>query len=436
MPDADADRSLPFFGRRLLVVTDVPFWRRRNGSHARIATLLATLAGRGFRTRVRMLGQFDRSERRRAIESGSPCEWSFDERWFDRLGRTVSNLFGGGRSEAPEGVSVSRASDSGSPTPSSESEPFALPDPIPRFLDPRHGIRFAAEVGAFRPDVVLIEYLSLASLLDHLPSTIERPITLLDAHDVLSSRHRAALARGETSWLAIDEGTELRWAGRFDLVAAIQSPDRDFFARALGDRAIEVGHGLIGPTLPGREGGDSVRFGMFAGDGQANRRGAMWLIEQVWPRVREALPTSELELAGTLQIDRSVEAEGVVRRGPVDQPIDFYRRIDVALNPVDFASGLKIKSVEALAFGRPLVTRAAGAIGLETADGRAVLRGDDPASFAEAMIELGRSASMREAACQVARNEGARWSPERVVAGLEHRLIALLAERRPTTASR
>ncbi len=436
MPDADADRSLPFAGRRLLVVTDVPFWRRRNGSHARIATLLETLAARGFQTRVRMLGHFDRSERQRAIGSESYCEWSFDERWLDRLGRTVTNLLGGGRGKSSRGPEAPRSGHASLASSSAEAESLALPDPIPRFLDPRHGTRFAAEVAAFRPDVMLIEYLSLAALLDHLPSSIARPITVLDAHDVLSRRHRAASALGESSWLAIDEGTELRWAGRFDLVAAIQSQDRDFFARALGDRAIVVGHGLHGSTLPFRDRSDSVRFGLLAGEGQANRRGAAWLIEQVWPLVREALPATELELAGTLQVDGPVEAGGIVRRGPVDQPIDFYRTIDVALNPVDLESGLKIKSVEALAYGRPLVTRSAGAIGLEAADERAVLRRDDPVSFARAMIELGRSASMREAACLAARNEGARWRPERVVAEFEDRLAQLLSERRSTTASR
>ena len=56
--------------------------------------------------------------------------------------------------------------------------------------------------------------------------------------------------------------------------------------------------------------------------------------------------------------------------GKVEEPWEFYRQIDVAINPVEFGTGLKIKTCEALAYGVPTVTTVHGshAIPPETAD--------------------------------------------------------------------
>jgi glycosyltransferase involved in cell wall biosynthesis len=57
--------------------------------------------------------------------------------------------------------------------------------------------------------------------------------------------------------------------------------------------------------------------------------------------------------------------EGVKKMGRVPDLEPYYRQAAVVINPVPYGSGLKIKSVEALAFGKCLVTTATGVQGLE-----------------------------------------------------------------------
>jgi len=65
-----------------------------------------------------------------------------------------------------------------------------------------------------------------------------------------------------------------------------------------------------------------------------------------------------------------------------------YRRASVVINPQQFGTGLSIKSVDALLHGRPLVTTASGARGLEDGIDVAFRRADSAEAFAEAVIEL------------------------------------------------
>ena len=65
------------------------------------------------------------------------------------------------------------------------------------------------------------------------------------------------------------------------------------------------------------------------------------------------------------------------------------------VNPVRFGTGLKIKSVEALAMGRPLVTTRAGAAGIEEWAGKAYLLADSPDEFVSVIREIFLSEKLR-----------------------------------------
>ncbi len=52
--------------------------------------------------------------------------------------------------------------------------------------------------------------------------------------------------------------------------------------------------------------------------------------------------------------------------GSVDALSDFYKDCDVVINPERGGTGIKIKSLDAMAHGMPLLTTVAGAIGLQS----------------------------------------------------------------------
>jgi glycosyltransferase involved in cell wall biosynthesis len=63
-------------------------------------------------------------------------------------------------------------------------------------------------------------------------------------------------------------------------------------------------------------------------------------------------------LAGPISTDKQVNfrlGSPVARLGIIEQPSYFYNEIEVALSPIRFGSGLKIKVFEALSFGKPVL---------------------------------------------------------------------------------
>lgn len=133
---------------------------------------------------------------------------------------------------------------------------------------------------------------------------------------------------------------------------------------------------------------------LFCGslDYYPNEEGLLWFYNQVFPLVKKAVPNVILTLVGSCQIkesyqkllnDSSVKFEGRV----VDvQP--FYNRASVCIAPLLSGSGTRLKILEAMSFGNPVVSTSVGAEGIELKVGKHLLIADDPNDFARRVIEL------------------------------------------------
>ena len=150
---------------------------------------------------------------------------------------------------------------------------------------------------------------------------------------------------------------------------------------------------------------------LFVGDlsWHPNAAGVRWLLANVWPVVRSRRPGARLVIVG-----RSAPT-GLLGRG--DPTVLFageggdarshWLEAAVAVVPLLAGGGTRLKILEAAATGVPVVSTSVGAEGLELADGSEILRRDDPATFAEAVVGLlaDRSAARRQAAAARARVE-------------------------------
>jgi glycosyltransferase involved in cell wall biosynthesis len=121
------------------------------------------------------------------------------------------------------------------------------------------------------------------------------------------------------------------------------------------------------------------------------------LIGKVWPLVRELYPQARLVLAGH-GMERSrfkhlPDCPSIEWRGTVPSASDFLRELGVLLYPLAAGSGAKIKVLEALALGVPVVTTPNGAEGLGSSKG-VVIETEDR-SLAAATITLLKDAQAR-----------------------------------------
>lgn len=101
------------------------------------------------------------------------------------------------------------------------------------------------------------------------------------------------------------------------------------------------------------------------------------LLEDVWPRVQ--VPGADLVVAG-----RGTERFGGI--GEFDSARELFQRFSLLLFPLPRGSGMKVKTLEAMASGVPVVTTPAGAEGIEPSDG--VIVETEPDRLAAAAREL------------------------------------------------
>ena len=113
------------------------------------------------------------------------------------------------------------------------------------------------------------------------------------------------------------------------------------------------------------------------------------LVTRVWPLVRKQVPTARLIVAGrgTDRIGLTLE-DGVEVLGQIDSAAEFFQQASVLLFPLDRGSGMKVKVLEALASGVPVVTTRAGAEGFEESDGLVILPDDNDKTFSEAAAAI------------------------------------------------
>lgn len=127
--------------------------------------------------------------------------------------------------------------------------------------------------------------------------------------------------------------------------------------------------GLDGPLVAG-----IIGTGYWAPTAGAIHR----LVTRVWPGVHRLVPEARLLVAGR-GIEELAGPEiptGVEIVGEVPSSADFLRNLSVLLYPLERGSGMKVKVLEAIASGVPVVTTPPGAEGIEVSDG-VVIGGDD-----------------------------------------------------------
>ena len=134
-----------------------------------------------------------------------------------------------------------------------------------------------------------------------------------------------------------------------------------------------------------------------------SRSAAERLITRIWPLVKRALPPARLLVAGwnaRRYLERHAGPDITIVEN-VAHPVDFFSRVAVLAYAPVRGTGVKVKVLEALAYGVPVVTTGEGMEGVDGEDGvHACIREDDDALAARIvglLADEGQRRRMREA---------------------------------------
>ena len=133
-----------------------------------------------------------------------------------------------------------------------------------------------------------------------------------------------------------------------------------------------------------------------------------FFFEEVWPVVRQAVPSVSLEVvAGPDYLrywaDAPGSGDGVTVHGFVSDVVPMYRAASLVLAPTLVSAGTNLKVLEAMAMERAVVSTTSGCAGLGLRHGETVWIADGAAAFAEAVILLLRDAGVRRRLALAAR---------------------------------
>jgi glycosyltransferase involved in cell wall biosynthesis len=126
-------------------------------------------------------------------------------------------------------------------------------------------------------------------------------------------------------------------------------------------------------------------------DWYPSRSAAERVLTQIWPSVVAERPDAKLVVAGwnaERYLGHLFPVQGATLVGAVAQPEDFFSRIGVLLYPPPRGSGMKIKVLEAMAYGVPVVTNTEGAEGLDVVGSLPVAEAQSDADFIRTTLDV------------------------------------------------
>jgi polysaccharide biosynthesis protein PslH len=256
-----------------------------------------------------------------------------------------------------------------------------------------------------RPDVVLVEHDWAAAWWRDLPVGLPRVLTLQN----LSWRYyeyRARAARGpRATALALEARRFLRFDRAhlpvYDLLITMSDEEAAVLRRTFPDtRCDAIPNGVDTSALtpaPPPQGPPTL---LYTGtlDYPPNAEGLRWLLRDVWPRIAAQAPDARLLVVGRNPPEDARRLAGleVTFTGRVEEIAPCYAAATAVLVPLLSGAGTKLKVLDGLASGRPVVTTPVGVEGIRAQDGRDLLVAAGADAFAAAALRVLEEPALRD----------------------------------------
>lgn len=226
-------------------------------------------------------------------------------------------------------------------------------------------------------DYILINYIYWADLINDNP-LVKKSKTIIDTHDFITPHH---LEDPEFN-VGVYVGEEIRRLNLFDEVWAISFDEYYLFDQLCRPGKVRLVPMMIGlPQIsPNCEKMFDVMY--VASDNPSNQESIKWFFERVYP----SLPQS-IRIVTIGKINRYFsDYPNVVKVSFAEDLAYYYNRTRTVMCPMLHGTGVKVKVVEALSFGLPVICTTRGIDGLPNKIDNGCLVSDDPAKFAENIV--------------------------------------------------
>lgn len=242
-----------------------------------------------------------------------------------------------------------------------------------------HKEQFVKIIESKNYDYKIISYAYWASLLD---DTIKggNEKWIIDTHDFLTSQFQTNKRFSLSKYFR----TEIFLLKKFDRIWVISNEEKYVFSQFLDSKLDLITH-----SLPNRANDESVSDEIIdiiyvASENGHNVKSAKWFFENVYPNI---LQNTKITVIGKITKHIS-EFKNVEKISFIENLDEIYKKSKIAICPMLSGTGLKIKVVESLSYGLPVVCNERGIDGLLNKTNNGCLVTNDSLEFANYINKL------------------------------------------------
>lgn len=270
---------------------------------------------------------------------------------------------------------------------------------VKRFISQAYTEKLIRILDREKFDVVQLEMIYMAPYIDVIREHSDATI-VLRTHNVehqiwerIAKKTRFFLKRWYINHLARTlRNYELSVIDKVDGIAAITCHDAAFFRGLSATPVIDVPFGVdtdkFEPAFEVKKNPSFYHIGSM--NWMPNDEAIRWFLDNVWDTVLARIPDAKLYLAGRNMPKWLLKTKkrNVVVVGEVPDAKEFVRQHDVAVVPLLSGSGMRIKIIESMALGKPVVTTIVGAEGIQYTEYEDVIIAENSAQMVEALCRM------------------------------------------------
>lgn len=256
-------------------------------------------------------------------------------------------------------------------------------------------------------DAIILENIATLNAVNIIRRYDKEIKIIYNAHNVDSNLAKAAFDRLEISAKQLQGyyDFENNLYKKVDAIFTCSEDDRKIFEEMNKGR-LKVSVVPNGVNIPGKKNDEAVneqipRFLIFCGSlwSIPNAEGLDWFCQKIWPIVLKEFPDLKLLVVGIGTLPQNyAEAYHTPSSefsGAVDDVKPWYNKAAVSVVPLLTGSGTRLKILEAMGMGVPVISTTIGAEGINYTEGKEIIIADIEGDFADEIISLLKDKNQR-----------------------------------------
>jgi glycosyltransferase involved in cell wall biosynthesis len=198
---------------------------------------------------------------------------------------------------------------------------------------------------------------------------------------------------------------ERHYWGKTDRLFAVSKEDKDVMQKLVPRKKVGiipngVDSNYFAEKKVERKKPPRILYGVTNFEWMQNQEATEQLIKKVWPHIKKEMKNARVWIVGRKMpkwlIDKAKSDDSVEITEDIPDARDAYRKASVMVAPIKGAGGTRLKTLEAMAAGLPVVSTGVGVAGLKVKDGVHALISDTSEGLAKQAVKLLKDTKLAE----------------------------------------